>query len=51
LNAEGRIARYHIVPPSFSNWLGFHVAVEKFAFQDFPIVLATLDLSMAESDR
>lgn len=51
LDAHERVGRYHIVPPSFSNWLGFHVAVEKFAFQDFPIVLATLDLSMAENDR
>ncbi len=51
LDEAGKIARYHIVPPSFSNWLGFHAAVEKFAFQDFPIILATLDLSAGESDR
>lgn len=51
LTSEGRIARYHMVAPSFANWHGFHLAVEKFAFQDFPIMLSTLDLSVAENDR
>jgi formate hydrogenlyase subunit 5 len=51
LAADGTIARYRIVPPSFINWLGFHASVENFAFQDFPIILSTLDLSVAESDR
>lgn len=48
---DGRIKRYHCVPPSFRNWHGFHIATEDFAFQDFPIILATLDLSVAENDR
>ena len=51
LNADGTVARYRIVPPSFINWLGFRLSVENFAFQDFPIVLSTLDLSVAENDR
>ena len=51
LDEAGRIARYRIVPPSFHNWHGFHLAVEKFAFQDFPIMLSTFDLSVAEMDR
>jgi formate hydrogenlyase subunit 5 len=51
LNADGTVARYRIVPPSFINWLGFHLSVENFAFQDFPIILSTLDLSIAENDR
>ena len=51
LDEAGRIARYRIVPPSFHNWHGFHLAVEKFAFQDFPIMLSTFDLSAAENDR
>ncbi len=51
LDAQGRVARYRIVPPSFANWHGLHLAVEKFAFQDFPIILSTLDLSVAENDR
>ena len=48
---EWAVARYRIVPPSFANWHGFHLAVEKFAFQDFPIMLSTFDLSVAENDR
>lgn len=51
LDEGGRILRYHIIPPSFSNWLGFHLAVENFAFQDFPIILSTLNLSVTENDR
>ena len=51
LTGDGRIARYRIVPPSFANWHGFHLSVEKFAFQDFPIILSTFDLSVAENDR
>ncbi len=51
LDTDGKIARYHIIPPSFANWHGFHLAVEKFAFQDFPIMLSTFDLSVAENDR
>jgi formate hydrogenlyase subunit 5 len=51
LTEVGRFARYRIVPPSFANWHGFHLGVEKFAFQDLPIILSTLDLSVAENDR
>ncbi len=51
LDENGRIERYRILSPSFRNWLGFHVAVEDFAFQDFPIILATFGLSATESDR
>jgi len=51
LDQSGRIARYRVVTPSFANWHGFHLAVEKFAFQDFPIMLSTFDLSVAENDR
>jgi Ni,Fe-hydrogenase III large subunit len=51
LDESGKISRYRIVPPSFANWHGFHLAVEKFAFQDFPIMLSTFDLSVAENDR
>ncbi len=51
LDEEGRVERYRIVPPSFVNWHGFHLAAEGFAFQDFPIILSTFALSVAESDR
>jgi formate hydrogenlyase subunit 5 len=48
---DGLVVRYRLVTPSFTNWHGFHLAAEDFAFQDFPIILATLDLSVAENDR
>jgi formate hydrogenlyase subunit 5 len=51
LNDDGTVARYRITPPSFANWHGFHLAAENFAFQDFPIILASFGLSNAECDR
>lgn len=51
LDADGNLARYRLTPPSFANWHGFHLAVENFAFQDFPIILASIGLSNAECDR
>ena len=48
---DGRVTRYRLITPSFANWHGFHMAAEQFAFQDFPIILATFDLSVAENDR
>ena len=51
LGKNGRIMRYRIIPPSFANWHGFHLSVENFAFQDFPIILSTFILSVAENDR
>jgi Ni,Fe-hydrogenase III large subunit/Ni,Fe-hydrogenase III component G len=51
LDEARQIARYRVITPSFTNWHSFHLAAEKFAFQDFPIILSTFDLSVAESDR
>ena len=51
VNDSGAVERYRAVTPSFNNWLGFHVAAENFAFQDFPIILATFGLSATECDR
>ncbi len=51
LDGKGLVERYHAITPSFNNWLGFHVAAENFAFQDFPIILATWGLSATECDR
>lgn len=48
---DGTVTRYRITPPSFANWHGFHLAAENFAFQDFPIILASFGLSNAECDR
>jgi formate hydrogenlyase subunit 5 len=51
LREDGTVARYRVTPPSFTNWHGFHLAAENFAFQDFPIILASFGLSNAECDR
>jgi formate hydrogenlyase subunit 5 len=48
---DGTVVRYRITPPAFTNWHGFHLAAENFAFQDFPIILASFGLSNAECDR
>ncbi len=45
------VVRYRIIPPSFVNWHAFHLAAEAFAFQDFPIILASFGLSVSEGDR
>jgi len=51
IGVDGMVARYHLATPSFLNWNGFHLAAERFAFQDFPIIMATFGLSVAENDR
>jgi formate hydrogenlyase subunit 5 len=51
VDEKGLVERYRAITPSFNNWLGFHVAAEDFAFQDFPIILATFGLSATECDR
>jgi formate hydrogenlyase subunit 5 len=51
LDEDGLVERYRIITASFNNWHGFRVAVEDFAFQDFPIILATFGLSATECDR
>jgi formate hydrogenlyase subunit 5 len=51
LDDSGRVERYRVITPSFNNWMAFHAAVEDFAFQDFPIILATFGLSATECDR
>jgi len=51
LDRDGKVERYRILSPSFRNWMGLHIAAEDFAFQDFPIILATFGLSATECDR
>ena len=51
LDERGLVLRYRIIPPSFVNWHAFHLAAEAFAFQDFPIILASFGLSVSENDR
>jgi Ni,Fe-hydrogenase III large subunit len=51
LDQAGRVARWRVTSPGFTNWHGFPLAAENFAFQDFPIIMASLGLSNAECDR
>jgi formate hydrogenlyase subunit 5 len=51
LGEQSVVERYRIITPSFANWHGFRLAAENFAFQDFPIILATFALSVHENDR
>ncbi len=51
LDDAGACAMLRFTPPSFRNWQCFRWVAEDFAFQDFPIILATCGLSVAESDR
>ncbi|NOX15563.1 MAG: hypothetical protein GXP61_06015, partial [Epsilonproteobacteria bacterium] len=51
IDENRKIEKYRLLMPSFTNWHGFHVAIEGFAFQDLPIILATLGLSVAENDK
>jgi formate hydrogenlyase subunit 5 len=51
IDESGVVLRYRVTPPAFPNWHGFHLAAENFAFQDFPIILASFGLSNAECDR
>ena len=51
LEADGRIGRWHAGTAGFRNWHAFHRAFAGAAFQDFPIILASFGLSVAECDR
>ncbi|MGA8258689.1 MAG: NADH-quinone oxidoreductase subunit C [Arenicellales bacterium] len=51
VDEQGLVRRWRAGTPAFRNWHAFHRAVEGAAFQDFPIVLASFGLSIAENDR
>lgn len=51
LDERGLVARLRLGTPGFRNWHAFHRAVEGAAFQDFPIILASFGLTVAENDR
>lgn len=51
LDADGNVLRWSAGTPGYRNWHAFHRAVEGNAFQDFPIIMASFGLSVAESDR
>jgi len=51
LDASGHVQRWSAGTPGYRNWHAFHRAVEGNAFQDFPIIMASFGLSVAETDR
>ena len=51
IGSAGTIDRCHIMTPAFLNWHGLADVVRDFAFQDFPIIVSTLGLSVADADR
>lgn len=51
IGEDGDILRWSIRTAGFRNWHAFHRAIEGAAFQDFPIILASFGLSIAENDR
>lgn len=50
LDQNRLVTRWHVAPPSFRNFHALHGAIEGAAFQDFPIILASFGLSVAEND-
>ncbi len=51
IDAQGHVQRWSAGTPGYRNWHAFHRAVEDTAFQDFPIIMASFGLSVAENDR
>ncbi|MDD3759366.1 MAG: NADH-quinone oxidoreductase subunit C [Acidithiobacillus sp.] len=51
LAEDGSVLRLRLGTPGFRNWHAFERAIQGAAFQDFPIILATWGLSVAENDR
>jgi Ni,Fe-hydrogenase III large subunit/Ni,Fe-hydrogenase III component G len=51
LGPDGRVLRHHVASPSLRNLHAFPAAAEGYAYQDFPIILSTFNLSIAEADR
>lgn len=48
--AEGRLARYKVVDPSFHNWFGLAMALRGEAISDFPLCNKSFNLSYAGHD-
>ncbi|MDA8192904.1 MAG: NADH-quinone oxidoreductase subunit C [Thermaerobacter sp.] len=51
MDRRGHIERCRIITPGLVNWHALPPAVRHFAFQDFPIILASFGLSVADLDR
>lgn len=50
-NRQGNVERCRVITPGLINWHAFPESVRHFSFQDFPIILATFGLSVADLDR
>jgi Ni,Fe-hydrogenase III large subunit len=48
--ADGRLASYKIIDPSFHNWLGLALAMRGGQISDFPLCNKSWDLSYAGHD-
>lgn len=48
---DEHVVRYHVTPPSCTNWQGFQLAALNSAYQNLPIMMATFGISDAERDR
>ena len=48
--ADGRIARYKVVDPSFHNWMGLALALRGQQISDFPLCNKSFNLSYCGFD-
>jgi len=51
IRPDGTVKSCRIITPGLVNWHAFPDAIRHFTFQDFPIILATFGLSVADLDR
>jgi Ni,Fe-hydrogenase III large subunit len=49
-DADGGIARYKIIDPSFHNWMGLAMALRNGQISDFPLCNKSFNLSYAGHD-
>ena len=50
-NNQGTVEHCRVITPGLVNWHAFSESLRHFTFQDFPIILATFGLSVADLDR
>ena len=49
-DADGRLARYKVVDPSFHNWMGLAMALRDQQISDFPLCIKSFNLSYCGHD-
>jgi Ni,Fe-hydrogenase III large subunit len=49
-NEKGEISHYKVKDPSFNNWYGLSLALQKTAISDFPLCNKSFDLSYSGHD-